>query len=245
LLQRRFDVVYAFHDRGLNNGFGGDRLEDAYTWKLDEVIRRKYRLARLSPALEAARTVPIEFGVYESPGVYVRRPGPDPAPWLSACFGPFRLRATTWDIRTGGGLWCRLPRDGQTLRLVTTPAPVTEVRSQERGAPRGTVGINLAARGTFAELVPAGADPGWTLRVERPASRRRPAVTLAIGGRLRGTMSPRAWPVRLHLRPGSPPDLHLEGDAIVARIPRGERPLLLRASTTSGATFDLADLRLG
>jgi len=105
LLNRRFDAVFLF-DEGLQREVGGGtgRWEDNYTWKLNEVVRAKYLPAFDVPlgVQRARRALGASFP-YESPGIYVRRPGPDPAPWMGGCFGPFRLGGQTWEIRRGGG----------------------------------------------------------------------------------------------------------------------------------------------
>jgi hypothetical protein len=130
LLQRRFDVVFPFENdgfRGDSDGYG--RWEENYLWKLNRMINTKYRPAR-GPLrrLKWAGLVFVPLAPFYSPFVLVRRPGPDPAPWMSRCFGPFRVPGASWRIARGGGFWCRTQPGSSTLRLVATPGVLSEIR---------------------------------------------------------------------------------------------------------------------
>jgi hypothetical protein len=129
-LQRRFDLVYLFENdgyRGDSDGYGP--WEDNYFWKLNQVITAKYRPAT-GPRrrLKSAGLVFIPVAPFYSPYVFERRPGPDPAPWMNTCFGPFRVPGATFRIARGGGFWCELRRGDPTLTLMATPARRTEIR---------------------------------------------------------------------------------------------------------------------
>jgi hypothetical protein len=141
LLGRRFDLVYLFENdgqRGDSDGYG--RWEENYFWKLNEVIRAKYRrVTGPRRALVPARIVFVSLAGFYSRGAYEPRPGPDPAPWMARCFGPFRIAGASWRIAAGGGFWCRSRPGGSTLRLVATRANMSEIRVDDLHAGRGAV----------------------------------------------------------------------------------------------------------
>ncbi|MDQ6914926.1 MAG: hypothetical protein M3155_03855 [Actinomycetota bacterium] len=150
-LQRRFDLVYLFE----NDGYRGDAdgygpWEENYFWKLNEVIKAKYRPA--TGALRRLRLAGLVFvpvAPFYSPYIFERRPGPDPASWMSRCFGPFHLPGATLRIARGGGFWCRTAPGSPTLRLVATPALLSEVRDDHFRAAHGAgVALRLARAGT-------------------------------------------------------------------------------------------------
>jgi hypothetical protein len=148
LLDRRFDLVYPFENdslRGDADGYG--RWEQNYFWKLNQVIRTKYRPAT-GPRrkLWRAGLVYVAIAPFYQFKVYERRPGPDPAPWMRRCFGPFRTAGVTWRIARGGGFWCRVAAGSATLRLVATPARMSELRDDHFTARPGAILMVRAKR---------------------------------------------------------------------------------------------------
>lgn len=237
-LDRRFDAVtYPFEAGGNNELFtsGGGRWEENYLWKLNEVLRARYRP---SPAVPSS--------------MYERRPGPEPARWMRECFGPFGLAGTSWRINRGGGFWCR-PGGGARLALRSTPAPYSDVRTE---APvRSLTGALLATArpgGGFFEVTvePSGGQP-LRLRGE-PGARGRMTLTTFRGPTATGRLALRApgGRVTLDLEPaGSGGPLVVtagagSGRARVAVPSLGEGAVVRLAGTrASGATFDLGRLR--
>jgi hypothetical protein len=179
VLERRFDVVFALQDEGPHApAWGGGRYEDDWVWKLDEAIRTKYRPAPPSLALDAARAISADIRIYDSPGAFVRRSGPDPAPWMARCFGPFDIAGTTWRIASGGGFWCRTQPGGSVLRLVRTRAAWSEIRADGVRTGSGSrLGIRVRDRGTV--IVRLGS---WRAR-RALAARDRWVVALPAGRR--------------------------------------------------------------
>jgi hypothetical protein len=151
LLDRRFDLVYLFENdsnRGDNDGYG--RWEENYFWKLNQVVLAKYRPATGSlRRLEEAGLVYLPVAGFFDPFPFERRPGPDPAPWMSRCFGPFKVPGAKWRIAHGGGFWCRTRPGSSTMRLVDTPAGMSEIRDDHFTA-RGPA---LAIRATYGGYV--------------------------------------------------------------------------------------------
>jgi 4-amino-4-deoxy-L-arabinose transferase-like glycosyltransferase len=129
ILHRRIDVIYLFADEGNTPDWGGGTYEDDFSWKLNETIRAKYDPAPGISAIAGGLATRADIRVYRSPGVYQRRPGPDPAPWLARCFAPFHVRGVTWTIGRGGGFWCRTAPHSTVLRLVRTRAARSEIRA--------------------------------------------------------------------------------------------------------------------
>ena len=150
LLKRRFDLVFLFE----NDGFRGDTdgygpWEENYFWKLNQLITAKYRAAT-GPrrALKWAGLVFVPVASFYSTYVFERRPGPDRAPWMNRCFGPFHVEGATFRIAHGGGFWCRTRPGASTLRLVATPAALSEVRDDHFAAgPGAALAVRLAHRG--------------------------------------------------------------------------------------------------
>jgi len=144
LLGRRFDLVYPFS----GNGDAGP-WEANYFWKLNQVIAAKYEPSDTLPSgLSAARIVASPFAPFVAGPPMLRRPGPDPAAWMDHCFAPFRLRGASWRIASGGGFWCRPGGQGDALRLIGTPAPVSEIRADAYTAPSaGTILVTAPAGG--------------------------------------------------------------------------------------------------
>ena len=130
LLDRRFDVVYEFDEAERFELYASayGKQEENFLWKLNRAIEARYRPGLGLPReVRSARLLPD--GAYASPGVRVRRPGPERARWMRHCFGPFRIGSETWRIRSGGGFWCRPRGRGPVLRLRATPAAFSEIRS--------------------------------------------------------------------------------------------------------------------
>jgi hypothetical protein len=127
LLDRRFDVVYPFSGDG-----DAGPWEANYFWKLNQVIDAKYQASSTLPqGLYDARIAPYPFAPFVAGPPMVRRPGPDPAPWMANCFAPFAIRGATWRIGVGGGFWCRPGGQGTVLELIGTPAPESEIRADD------------------------------------------------------------------------------------------------------------------
>jgi hypothetical protein len=120
------------------------KYEASYFWKLDQLIVAGYGPARGLPA-----------------GVLERRPGPNRARALLACFGPFRLAGTEWTIRHGGGLWCN--SGDNTVTLKASPASASELVSTDSGAASGT--LTLTGRSGAVVLI-VGAS-GWAVDARR------------------------------------------------------------------------------
>jgi hypothetical protein len=170
LLDRRFDLVYPFS----GNGDAGP-YEANYFWKLNRVIAAKYQVSDALPSeLSAARVVPYPFAPFVAGPPMVRRPGPDPAPWMARCFAPFDIRGVTWTIGAGGGFWCRPSESANVLELRESPADRSEIRADDYRAPdAGAILISARASGTVdAEVgntkVEGVVGPGRDLRVIVP-----------------------------------------------------------------------------
>ena len=250
LLDRRLDAVFLFQQRPGDERYasGYGKWEESFIWKLNEVIRSRYAPPRLvPPGLDSALTVPRFLSPYVSPGLVLRRPGPEPAPWMRRCFAPFEIAGRRWSIGRGGGFWCRPGAGAPTLELVRTPAGVSEVRSEEAlGRRGGSVSVRLSRRGELVEVSCGGS----LLRAEW---RRADVVRLSshAQGRAVKTLALPLRPgrrhvfVRVHLG-GRPPgdsgaaaadrrrQLHLPADG--GCVPR------LRGSRLSRARFDLGAL---
>ncbi len=241
LLERRFDVAYLLSDTpGDEIASGAGTYEDNYLWKMNEVIKAKYRpLVSVPPELEAARTVPAVLDFLVSPGILQRRPGPDPAPWMRDCFGPFRVAGAEWKIRRGGGFWCRPGGRADELRLVRTPALFTVVRADGvKTPPGGRLGVSLpTGRGHFQI---SGRD--WQLdgKANGPAGI---ALTLLADGRQAHARAP-SGPVTLRFVAAARPALEVAGRAVSVGIPRGpDASLSLGGTFDSAVRYDLTGLR--
>ena len=147
-LDGRFDAVYLFDNRPRFREYasGAGRHEDNYFWKLNQVLRARYRLdSDAPPSLQGERLRRLP-GDYRAPGPFVRRSGPQRARWMRACFGPFEIAGARFEIGHGGGFWCR-PAGSAVLRMRGTPARVSELRSTGP-APSGSLLATLpTARG--------------------------------------------------------------------------------------------------
>ena len=179
LLQRRFDLVYPF-SADADGGTG--RWEDNYFWKLNQVMAAKYQPSdELAPGLSDASVVPLPFTPFVSSGPLVPRPGPDPAPWMRNCFGPFEIGGVSWRIGEGGGFWCRPGGRGEILQLVGTPARLSEIRADEyeAGEP-AAIEVKVAAPGTI-EVQTGDASVRRPVAPGRPLSVRIPAGVQGSG----------------------------------------------------------------
>ena len=203
LLDRRFDLVYEFDEAERFELYASayGKQEENFLWKLNRAIEARYRPGLGLPReVRSARLLPD--GTYASPGVRVRRPGPERARWMRHCFGPFRIGSETWRIRRGGGFWCRPGGRGPVLRLRDTPAAVSEIRS-DAGVHRiaGRLTAVLPRPGGVLELACTGGGGRRLLRAR--AGRRATTVELLAGaGSVRQVRGPR---VTLRLSPSATP----------------------------------------
>jgi hypothetical protein len=179
LLDRRFDAIFNLPREDQRTRTGPDAPgEDNYFWKLNRVAEYKY-----APAPRNAR-VPVlpggeAFASAAPARPLLRRPGPDPAPWLASCFGPFRMGGLEVEISGGGGLWCR--ERGSVMHLRETPAPESElVSTGDVGPFRGVLGIGVAPR-VGGWRIEHGDD--WALRSKVRADLSGIDVVLARTGR--------------------------------------------------------------
>jgi hypothetical protein len=248
LLGRRFDGVFGYAGGIEDLGeFEGLAWEDNYFWKLNQVVRLKYGPAPRPLALPAGEP----YGSLEPTPLRVRRAGPDPAPWIDGCFGPFRLAGREFQIHRGGGLWCVDSQGVLTMR--GTPADVTELVSRKPVATvRGTLRAGLAPRlgGWRIER-----DGGWALRALVRTKRTGMTFDLAVGGRRVGRATVPASALRaaggeveIAFRAGARPSLApstVGGASLNVVLPPPERSGKLHfwATRDSDARFNLKDLR--
>jgi hypothetical protein len=179
LLRRefRYAVTYAsvFGPGGMDfyNAYASayGAYEANYFWKLDQVIQTGYRPA---PGLP--------------PGVLERRPGPNTAAALSACFGPFHWAGATWTIRRGGGFWCQ--KGPQSMVLDGAPATASELIS---AADWTALGALLITADPGAAILLTGGN-GWAVavwrerrgwKIEARARSGHPEIRTARGSMLR------------------------------------------------------------
>jgi hypothetical protein len=241
-LDRRFDAVsgpFETDERKEQFASGGGQWEENYLWKLNAVIRAGY---------EKRRALPEEL--------WERRPGPNRAPWMRTCFGPFELGGTAWRINRGGGFWCRPPGTDR-LELRDTPALYSDVRTVEDVASAaGVLGVGLPRPGAFdVSFERAGEPPARLHGTPEPGGGM--LLTAYRGTTLTGRTtvprrrSDRGPVVELALAPGA--------DAGALRVsatgpgratlgmPALENGTVLRLGATrgSGARFELARLRAG
>jgi len=139
LTERRFDAVAPFDEGKWSEEFasGRGRFEANFVQKLNRVIEAKYARSGAVPE-----------------GFLARRPGPDPAPWMAGCFGPFDLAGSSWRINRGGGFWCR---EGQSLTLRETGAAFSDVRTTGAArVARGRLSVALPRPGTASVALEPG-----------------------------------------------------------------------------------------
>jgi hypothetical protein len=185
LLARRFDLVFPFDDVG-----GTGPWEANYLWKLNQVMKAKYQPSdRLPVGVTESRLVPLQFGLFLNSAPLVRRPGPDPAPWMAHCFGPFDIDGVSWRIAAGGGFWCRPGGRGNVLKLVRTPAPESEIRADEYEATSSGEILVMAAHPGQVTIevgdrsVQRIVGPGTTLSVPVPAGSH--GISIRVGAQTR------------------------------------------------------------
>jgi hypothetical protein len=139
-LDRRFAFVFLLDERRRFERYasGAGRREENYLWKLNEVLRARYR-----PAARPLARAGLPPGAnFVSSGPLVRRPGPEPARWMRSCFGPFEIAGVEWEIGRGGGFWCRR---GETMTLRRTRVASSELRASEvAGSLRGRLPSGIA-----------------------------------------------------------------------------------------------------
>jgi hypothetical protein len=243
LLARRFDVVYLLpDDRRHERDAGTGTWEDNYLWKLDQVMQAKYQPLRTAPeALRVAQSIPAGVVRFTSPGIFVRRPGPDPAPWMSRCFGPFHIAGVSWRIARGGGFWCRSAGPGDSLGLVSTRAGLSELRADTAPSVLGrSLHVTLPRSGRF--MVARGSDDSrWRLRGRRVGG--RVALELESAGRLVDLVVASPGPLTIRFAQAGPfgaaittgPDRMVT----VSLVRDSAAALSLWGSHGSGATFRL------
>jgi hypothetical protein len=233
ILGRRIEYVYEI-PVGLDSA--GGRWEQNWFWKLDQVIALKYARAAGTPLLIGASGAPEH--------AWQRRPGPDPAPWIDRCFGPYVLAGRSFRIAQGGGLWCLPRRGGQTISMRGTPAATTELRTVKPVAGmRGELDVALPQRSGAWRIVHGGwmidgrvseSPPG--IRVVTPAgSVLVPAAGLHATGGAVNLVLGAGGAARLGNEPGS---------VQVPAPPSGQAPLEFWTQRGSGARFDLRHLVL-
>ena len=238
LLERRFDAVRPITFASPREllfwdiyASGNGREESGYIWKLNRLISAGYGPAE---------------GVPE--GFLARRPGAHPKPWLRDCFGPFDLGGVDWEIRDGGGLWCRA--GAGALELRGTPAPVSEIHTEDPvDRVEGRVEVRLP-RGRFEIRLRADGGRRWKLRGVRRG--REIELSTSLDGRpgARIVLMPeRGGELALDLvaageAPGAIRDESRGGEARVAvPVPAlGAADLSVFATRGSGARFVLGGL---
>jgi hypothetical protein len=237
LLDRRFDGVELFElgEDAYTSGYG--KWEENYLWKLNEVIRARYVA---EPGLPR--------------GVLARRSGPERAAWMRYCFSPFTAGGASFRIHRGGGFWCSFTPSH--LRLVRTPAALSEVVTTQPVRVAGTVGLSLTgqpwARANL--ILEGGGGAAWMARVAAsPGDSHNLTVSTYLGGVPLGSALVTATDlpggrreVQLNLtpthgRPGAPRSLH-DGTATLT-APASAAPFAVVA--TSGVAIDLSAMRLG
>lgn len=237
LLDRRFDGVELFElgEDIYTSGYG--KWEENYLWKLNEVIRARYVA---EPGLPR--------------GVLARRGGPERAAWMRYCFSPFTAGGASFRIHRGGGFWCSFAPG--RLRMVRTPAALSEVVTTQPARVAGTVGVSLSGQPSVrASLVLKGGGAAtWMARVAAtPGDSHDLTVSTYLGGVPLGSAIVSAIDlpggrreVRLsvtptHSRPGAPRSVRDDTAALTA--PAAEAPFAV--VTTSGVAVDLSAMHLG
>jgi hypothetical protein len=229
LLNREFDVVFPFEDRRVTHPLstGGGLYEENYLWKLNEVMREKY-------------PEPVQGGT-----AYARAEGPDPAPWMRACFGPYVLGGVEYRQHHGGGFWC--PR-GDTIALRRTPPGVVTtdlrtVEAVEKVSGLLRVALRAEAAGFEIAVVSRRGTLWWHLRGELADGTLK--LTAAPSHDEPVELAATEAGVRIEEAPRSRWGLSRAGDGEVVwrtpEVPDGGQ-LLLATSAESNAVFDLSRL---
>ena len=237
LLDRRFNAVapIRFPDRQTllywNYYTSGVKKHEAnYIWKLNQVIASGYG--------------PVQAPVL---GLLERSPGPSRAPWMGECFGPFELAGATFDIRRGGGFWCREGSD--RLRLRRTPARFSEVHAEGVGSVTGGLGVTLPRpRGSFAVGLEQDGRPVWVIKGRVRDGLVQLVLTSGDTVVPVGTEPGDSGEVMLAFARADRPGLRAGARPGEVRVDLPEtkeaRDLSLKASRRSLARFDLGDLTL-
>jgi hypothetical protein len=235
LLNRHFDAVALFPEEGNEGASASGKWEENYLWKLNEVINARY--------VEDPR-LPGEL--------LARRPGPERAGWMRSCFGPFAAPGASFRIRRGGGFWCSFAPD--ELKLVRTPAPLSEVVTTRSVRINGTIALSLGnGSGAQVELELNGGPGGaWAARVAPvPGRSHELAVSVRVGHTSLGSvhvpaavLPHRQLGVRLSMTPGGQggPPLVTGVAASTLAVPSVAAPFAIVA--TNGASFDLHALHM-
>jgi hypothetical protein len=211
ILDRRFAAVWLFSPKQVAHPLtsGNGAYEENYLWKLNQAMLLEYRPSPTVPDAGRARIA-----------------GPDPAPWLRRCWGPYRVDGIVLQQHRGGGFWCPA---GSALRLFRTPAALSEVRTTAplRSAAGWLVVTLPRHRGGFEAALRTGTHAEWSAAGRLVAGDRlRVVVRTARGSR---TTTVPGHSARLAVGAGP--------------LPTGTR-LALAATRGSGARFDLSRLAL-
>ena len=244
ILGRRIDAVAPLDPGSWDDGFasGHGRWEENWNWKLDQVIRARYTRPPSSTTGE------------DTSDLLVRRRGPERSPWMRGCFGPFEVAGASFRINHGGGFWCRPRGAPEVLELRGTPAPWSDVRSNEPvNGLAGSLGASAPgpAGSSFEVALEPQDGPRWRLRGVRTGGAGL-RLTALDGNRPSGTVTlPRgAQRAQLALEPDRPGDPAVRPTgAAAARVAvpgLGEGAVLrLGGTRESRVRFDLGRLRLG
>jgi hypothetical protein len=170
------------------------------------------------------------------------------------CFGPFPAAGVSFRIHRGGGFWCSF--SPQHLKLVRTPAPLSEVVTTQPVRLQGAVTVSLEGRaGSQVDLVLGGGSRGeWAARVT-PASGRSSALVISTylaGSLLASERVPaRILPggrrgVRFEIAPtNGSPSPPLPSGTGVATLAAPAVKAQFAVIATPGAEIDLSATQLG
>lgn len=220
LLARRFDAVVPFrtaigsHIGPLDNyasAYG--RREAGYFWKLDRLIDAGYGPGGLPR------------------GALRRRSGLSKTGELASCFGPFDIAGARFDIRAGGGLWCR---SGRSLLMRDSPAARSEIVTRDSVTARGEILLT----GDVGAAIEVGLPSGRRVDVRRGTRGWR----VATGGG-EGVTVVRKRVVRLVLGGGARPGNGV-GTVRVAEPSRARGALRVVANPRRAVRIDLSRLRV-
>jgi hypothetical protein len=234
LLDRRFDAVATFNLTYPNvNPYSSSygKFEENYLWKMNRVIEARYGVPGGLPR-----------------DLRPRVDGPEPARWMRHCFGPFELAGTSFRIHRGGGFWCADPAKRGELALVDTPAPVSDVRTEDPiDALAGTLDLALGpAPGRMEAVAEVGGSRIWAIALERTAPGAAPVLMIGPDGSAQEVpLPPEAPAARVRIAGSLESGLRIEVAGRTVELPGTRDAAVLRLAATrgSGARFGLAGLR--